>query len=651
MLPSIPELISLSLPFGRKTVPSCKFRCRSRSAVDVWLDAIKDDDQFGKMVNSRQDGTCSWILSHPAYITWESQESEEDVTKLLWIYGPAGFGKTILSAWLACLVRETLGLPLAYCFSSSHAQRSDGLDSIARTWITQLVRKDKSVLDLAHQARQKQNTRRAMREDIWNLMRDIATQIQTCVLVLDGLDEFQNVDDRRREFLRDLKNALQSTGVRVLITSRNELDIEAELRSSAMEPQKYTILECKLSEDSVKKDIDLVSSSIVVRKLPGQEDSLRRELATKMADRCNGQFLWLKLQQDQLRDSKSPKALQKIVQAMPQGLHSTYGRSWNVIQSLEESDRDRAVDTLRWLTFAYGPMMVQELAEALVVNVDSNMEAFSEDDLPKSIDDGYIDGEIRNLCGSLVELRDESKRPGPKLRRVHLVHASVNEFLVAKLPTSPLLRFVSGRPQQSAAQHVKLAACCIRFLDCPKAWDPSEGEDCHLFITYAANAWFRHLRDSEGFYDNICDLVNNFMTPGNANFEKWKKRYESGHKFPIKTSATALYYASLFGLLPAMDFLHDNKHLDINSVGGQYGTPLQAVCAKGYTEAFECLLLWKPDVAIRGGQFDNALNAAAYYGRISMAKALLEVGASAYSPGITVHEAVRMVAGRGTWKL
>ena len=620
---------------------------RKQLDIEVWLDAIKYDDPCGKFITSHLEGTCDWILSHPAYVTWESQDSEEDVAKLLWIYGPAGFGKTILSAWLVHHIEKTLKLPLAYCFSSNHAQRINELDDMVRTWITQLIRKDTVALDLVHRMRQKQNTRRASRDDVWTLLKELVTQIQSCVLVLDGLDEVRSVDDSRKHFLRDLKKAVQSTRVRVLLTSRNEYDIESELHSLATETQKHTILNCKISEENVQKDIDLVSSFIVAERLPGQEDSLRQELARKMAERCHGQFLWLKLQQGQLRDSKSPKALQKIVQAMPAGLHSSYRRKWNGIQALEEPDRSRAVDTLRWLTFSYRPLIVQELAEALIVNLDSGMEAFSEDDLPRTIDDGYIDGEIKTLCGSLVELREGKSGSGPKFRLVHLVHASVNDFLVAELPVSPLLGSLPDRPQTSAAQHVQLAAHCIRFLDCSKAWEPNEGNDCRLFTTYAVNAWFRHLKDSDHYYENISDHVNNFMRPGNDNFEKWKKMYESEDGSPSRRSATALYYASLFGLLPAMDFLHDNEDLDINSVGGQFGTPLQAACTEGYTEAFERLVLWKADVTVRGGQFSNALNAAAYYGRIGMVKAIIGTGAPAYSQGHETHEAMRMAAGKG----
>ncbi|KAL9608440.1 MAG: hypothetical protein Q9167_006739 [Letrouitia subvulpina] len=614
--------------------------------IDAWLDAIKDDDQYEKYITLRLDGTCDWILGHPAY-NWESQKSEEAVAQLLWIHGPAGFGKTVLASWLICRTKEISEGPLAYCFSSSHAQTVSELDGIVRTWVTQLIRKDNTLLDLAYQMRQRQNTRRASREDVWTLLKDIMMQVIDCVLVLDGLDEFQGVDNSRANFIRDLKKAVQFTRVRVLITSRNEFDIESELRSSNTRSQGYRILECIVSKDILKKDINLVSSSIVAKNLPGQESSLRRELATEMAERCEGQFLWLKLQQNQLRDSKSPRALKKTVQAMPQGLHSTYERSWNGIQALEEPDRSRAADILRWLTFAYRPLRVQELAEALVVNFDAGTEAFSEDELPKSIDNRYINGEIKNLCGSFIEVRDEKSHSDSRLQLVQLVHASVNEFLVTRLPVSPMLPMVSKGLRSNAAHHVYLAALCIRFLDCPKAWNPSETQDCCSFTAYAVDTWFRHLRDSSCYYDNISDLVNNFMRAGNNNFENWKKTYEGRGEFLTSTSGTALYYACLFGLLPAMDFVRGKGDSDINRVGGQFGTPLQAVCAEGYTAAFERLMLWKADVTVRGGQFGNALNAAAYYGRFDMLKAILENIPPEYPAGPDKHEAMRMAAGRG----
>ena len=612
-------------------------------AVDNWIDAIKDDDQYDRFINLHLDGTCHWILNHSAYVSWISREAKDYAAKLLWIHGAAGFGKTVLCAWIIRHLSQDEVFTIARCFSSSHAQRIDQMDGIVRTWVTQLVRKEKSLVDLAHQILLKQNTRRASGDEIWDLLKEIITRMQPCVLILDGLDEFQKADDRRVNFLNDLKMAVQGTSCHILITSRDEYDIESGLRCQAAELPDYKLLDCVVSKSAVKHDIEVVSQAIVARKLPRQDKILRDSLAFEMAQRCDGQFLWLKMQQDLLRDSKSAKALRAIVQAMPQKLHSIYERSWDRIEALEDPDRSRAMDTLRWVTFAYRPLLVQELAEALVVNLESDMVAFSDDDLPSTVDDEFIDGEIKNLCGPFVELQDDSQRPDPSFRTVHLVHASVYEFLVKKLPVPPLFGSGPDRPRSSALQDADLAARCIRFLDSPQAWESRTEGDIRSFARYATHAWFSHLRDSAGYYENVSELVNDFLRSDNSHFNNWKRRYE-GDQFPYTEVGfgTPFYYACLFGFVPVMEFLHNTNNCDLNFVGGgYYGTPLQAVCATGCMDAFKCLMSWKADPRIRSGRHQTALNAAAYFGHLEIVKALLDQEV----PG--KHEAIIIAAGRG----
>ena len=617
---------------------------RQRS-LDEWLDAPRDDDQYDRFLAACLDGTCEWMLSHPSYLAWEKRSETEKVAKLLWIHGPAGFGKTILSASLIRHIKEKMQLPLVYCFSSNHAQNADGLSSVIRTWLTQLVRLDKGAFEVAYQFLQEHNTRKASKEDTWTLLSEVMVQIQDCVLVLDGLDEFQSVDDQRKIFLSRLKKCLQSTTTSALITSRTEFDINSELRPSVPEIDKYSILECKISEDTVKTDIDAFALSIVDRSLPGKGDSLRRELSARMAERCQGQFLWLKLQESGLRGGKNAKKLRESIEVMPQGLHSSYEHSWNNIQALGEPDRNSAIGTLRWLTFALQPLTVQMLAEAMVINLDMDSEGFAEDDLPDDINDEYIDGEIKQLCGSLVEVQGHED---PGYRVVRLVHASVSDFLTVKLPPSPFLELASTQSPSSSAQHSMLAACCICFLDVADTWRPGGGQRDPSFRNYAANTWFRHLRMSGvDYYHNASVLAHRFLKPGNDRFEMWKKEFERSASSSDLT-ATSFHYAAAFGLLPTMIALHDKERVDVNSVGGYFGTALQAVCAQGDIEAFERLMHWHADPTIRGGYYGSALNAAAYCGNIHMIEGLLDTGVSACPPKSELHEAMRLAAGNGS---
>ena len=638
----------------------------------MWLDASKSDDQYEDHVATRMPGTCEWILNHAAWALWDSQQHADSGPRILWINAPAGFGKSILCASLIQHIRAASEVALAYCFSAGHSQNNRNMEEILRTWLTQLHRENQAVLTSISEMRKTLNTRRASKEDLWTLLKKAAPSTQNCILVLDGLDEYPNVDDSRRRFVARLKGIATATSLRILLTSRREFDIESELgfqpicrrngssithdscldntkalcchiraetdcepqtippNSSSsgvectrglLESQECNAIDFQISREDLGDDIDLVSQSIVDRKLPKQNDLLRQELALEMADRCDGQFLWLKLQQDLLRDSKSAKALRNIVQSMPEKLHSIYERSWDTVQNLQEPDRTRAVEVLRWLTFAFRPVTVRELAEALVISLDNESVAFSADDLPADIDNEYINGEIKNLCGSLLELREDSQQQGPAFSTVHLVHASVREFLVAKLPPPRVMGTTLQGKDISAAHDAYIAAHCIRFLDCSEVWESMDGGPL-AFTAYAADKWMWHLDSSREHHDLIGNFINHFMSLGNVNFDRWEK-YHLGKTSAECTAAGPFYWACLHGLISVMELLHTNEELDINAVCGPYGTPITAVCFMGNTEVLERLLSWKADFTIRGDSSGGAIAAAVFYGRYDMLKVML----------------------------
>ncbi|KAL8931057.1 MAG: hypothetical protein Q9208_000159 [Pyrenodesmia sp. 3 TL-2023] len=720
-----------------------------------WLDAIDYQDGYDKHVSSHLNGTCGWILKQPVYVKWQASETTDIGAKFLWIHGPAGFGKTVLCAWLVRHVKETLKIPIAHCFSSSHAERSTDLDCIVRSWITQLAQSSIDILNLCQTARRKQSARRASKHYVWELLREIVTQVPSCILALDGLDEFPNVNDARSLFLESLKKAVALTEVKVLITSRNEIDIASEINVSASQSPKLLMLECKISKENVRADVHLYSQAAVARKFPRQSESFRQDISARLAENSGGMFLWVKLQQCQLRGSQNKKTVERIVEGMPQGLYQTYSRNWNSIQELPELDRKRATDILRWLTWGYRPLTVQELAEALVIELNDTSEAFCEDDLPADIDDEYIMNEIKGLCCSLVDIRLGSENWSPlpasfstlaapgfvekedcpircicglqsdddylvlceycrtwqhiecyyfengamydvneiehhcadckprhldvrganehqRMRRqitqaalryhetevkarepdtVHLAHISVRDYLVATLPV-PMAKALPTQGSQSAAHHAMLAAYCLRFLDCPQAWSGSDDGDSRSFASYAARSWFWHLHNAEAYYDSVSGLVHSFMKPGNINFAKWRTRYETDlcieWKEPIRRSnPSAMYYACSFGLLSAMDFLRNNEDEDIDSVGGLFGTALQATCSKGYQGAFDRLMGWGADVTIEGGRYHSAINAAACYGHCYMVKILLGREAQINAPITRIWEATRTAAMQG----
>lgn len=170
---------------------------------------------------------------------------------------------------------------------------------------------------------------------------------------------------------------------------------------------------------------------------------------------------------------------------MPHGLYQTYARDWEGIQELDPPDRNRATDILRWLTFGYRALTVEEMAEALIIELDNDSQAFCADDLPEETDAEYSYNEIKGLCRSLVEIRLENGDPNSPTNTVHLVHASVREYLVTVLPVPNSFASDPSQRTESKMQHAMLAAYCLRYLDCHHAWDENDRGEPRSFLAYA----------------------------------------------------------------------------------------------------------------------------------------------------------------------
>jgi ankyrin repeat protein len=606
-------------------------------AIDEWVNAPKIDQQYDKHLSARLEGTCDWIFRHPAYREWMSIDYSDTAAKFLWICGPAGHGKTVLCARLAQHLAEPAAFPLAYAFSSSLVQAGGQPDGIIRSWISQWTRRDPIAFYLVRDNLQSVKAgQRASQAEIWAVFKELVSQIEHCTCILDGFDEYSRSDDSRRDFLRKLKEVVAGTRTRCLIASRGETDIELELCSAAGKSGEQTMLECKISQKDIQADITLYSKMAVAKKLPRKDESLQQELATYMAEKCEGMFLWIKLQQEQLRGGKSKKELRKIVESMPTGLNQTYERNWTSIMNLPDADRSRAISILRWTTLALRPLNVAELTEALVVQPDVDGAHLSVDDLPEEINDDYIDGEIKSLCGSLIEIRSAAPKTPLSSQTIHLVHVSVKEYLLSVLPTPSGLETISTSILGDAAQNIDLARVCLRYLNLEDVWGVTnifEGDkERRPFLNYAAKFWLSHTNATKVNVDTLNRLLNEFFEPGNTNFDAWATCFESSksEKELEKDSgpSNSLYYASFFGLASTMEYLHDLGNSDIDFAGGRFGTALQSTCVAGHLAAFDRLLEWGADVNAKGGEFGTALNAAAAGGQETMVKGLVSREAS-----------------------
>ena len=589
---------------------------QTRNEVIEWLGAISTDQQYDALLSARLDRTCEWIMHRSAYSKWANHEFPSGAAKILWIHGPAGYGKSVLCARCIQSLKTTSASELAYFFCSSDDEAQQKPLAILRSLICQLVTRNEAALELAAKQYYHPNSISASPSDLWGLFRSIVNHVPNLIFAIDGFDECNPFDGHvakagstsRSQFLAKLKTEVAYTTTRILLMSRDEGDIRSQMCPSVASPTKGTMYEYKISEEDVQYDVQLFAKSIVDDKLPKKDDPFREELAKLMAEGSGGMFLWIKLKEPDLRAGKDKKQLRKLIVDTPSGLEQAYDRDWMNLLKQSPHDRSRALAILRWTLFALRPLTVLEMKEALIITLDNDV-----DDLEDPINEDFVRTEILGLCGSFLEIRDP-ERPIDS-RTIHLVHFSVKEFLLTTTSNFPFLGLDGIVFSDQATQNKHLASSCIRFLDFEKVWSSTEEDHTSRpFLDYAVKSWYKHLSSGDDASPETIQLINRFFEPENPNWNAWRTRFESAQDNRKQESNPAgpLYYASFFGLVDTIKWLREERNEDPNATGGFYGTALQAACAKGHRSAVKQLCDSGVDINKEGGRHGTAIHAAVY---------------------------------------
>ncbi|KAI0396309.1 hypothetical protein F5Y17DRAFT_472764 [Xylariaceae sp. FL0594] len=480
----------------------------TRKALRDWLDAADTRQAFDDFAHRRLDGTCDWILNRPESMQWKSSPNHPSST--LWVNGPAGYEKTILSARLVEVLSAEPDVTLTYCFFSSEGGSRMNPFSVIRSWISHLIAQSQPVFE--------------------KLFSAIVRQIPGCIFLVDGLDECATSDGSTahgsgslRDFVEYITNTVSQSKCRLLIVSRNDGRIREGLRMDDTKTAGH-LLELKISPADVKADAGLLSRNIVDRKLANKSDAQREELAASLVSRCDSMLLGIKLVEDDLRGGKNMKQLRRTIDEFSNKLDRIYERNWERILCRDDSSKRRAFAILRWTALSLRPLTVCELTGCLLYEVDESDEVDHEE-LPDAIDEVYIRTELLELCESLVEIRSGSARDTGDFT-LDLIHFSAREYVLCHLPLPPGALAANSRLVASteSIQNNLLAITCLKYFN----WgQPRPGEGNRIiasFLAYAKRYWYQHIkRGVENSQDVIC-LVNRLFLPSNTAW-KWWVRY------------------------------------------------------------------------------------------------------------------------------
>ncbi|OQD68299.1 hypothetical protein PENPOL_c003G10753 [Penicillium polonicum] len=654
-----------------------------RRDLHAWLLGSSSSNELYEIFSERKiKGTCEWVLGQPWFLGWTSPDFPTGCAKILWINGHAGFGKSVICARVIDHLSSNSKDPVAhFFFSSDFESRRDPFIAI-RSWLSQLLRHP-VVFSLARERLATQQGQSATRGDTLKLLRAIVIKIPRCTFVLDGLDECRWVEQDYNsnlgasivDFLEALRQAIAGTSTRLLVVSRDEPEIRACLVNES-NTNDDIVIQHSITPEDVRPDLDMFARSMVNKKLSTMTEATKEDISQKLAECCNGQFLWVQMQESQLRDWKSPKQLEKAINSTPPGLGKSYDREWRGISHLSEDNRERTIALLRWAAFALRPLSVYEMAGALLISADCDEVRF--EGVPGRINENYIKTEIMELCGSLIDIRSPEGECDPGLRTVHLTHFTVKEYLLCNLPVQGgLLQLNSGLKFSTEGMENTLAAkMCLCYVDCDEVWQETSEEGgaqvLGSFRDYAARSWYQHasfgnIRDSE-----LVKSVNQLFDIENPNWSSWKEWFDlndvsqkigcfdgeedqdpstsddeeirsskSGDDPDLSiskdgqttqtTSMSPLYYATWLGLTDTMDLLLQSEKCSIDEQGNFGRTALSAACERGRLDAVKKLLDNNADLEIASGNGHTPLHTAACSGHAEVVKLLLDKGAKIHN--------------------
>ncbi len=209
----------------QKTLETTTLNDLDRNVIQ-WLDAPDPSGNYNAAGVKRQQGTGSWLLQDPTFITWQSANNS-----FLWIHGKPGCGKSVLSFTIIThLMDSSHGDALiAYFYFDFQRQEQQTVDGFLRSLIRQIASRGsgayeslRGVYESCSNGQTKPTT-----QSLVTVLRKLLQASRSVDIVIDAADEC----NERQNLLQLLEEIKQwnINGLHLLVTSRREKDIEDAL--------------------------------------------------------------------------------------------------------------------------------------------------------------------------------------------------------------------------------------------------------------------------------------------------------------------------------------------------------------------------------------------------------------------------------------
>ncbi|KAK3331755.1 hypothetical protein B0T19DRAFT_413912 [Cercophora scortea] len=385
---------------------SAKLTEAERDRLYKWLEKANPSRNHNDACALHEDHTGKWMLRSKEWQDWLAGSSQ---SRLFWVHGIPGAGKTVLASFLIDEIRDLCrgangrGSAYYYCYFARSCDESVPF----LTWVLgQLCRQTSDDIPSALHDLYRAGCDPKISE-LLDALEAVLTRFTIAFVAIDTVDE-SLPRDNLLELLSQLTTDTRFSKLRLLVTSREYQDIFDCLESLTTP--------ISMSNPYVEDDIATYVKSVLrgdkrFRRWP---HDLKNELVAELPKRAKGMFRWAICQFDILRRCKTPNEIQSAIANLPETLDETYER---IFQSIHEKDRTLV---RRTLALIWGEANINDLGDGLMPWELLPAVLQGED---VSFHDGFFTFDtLWDICGCLIKVSSRA-------HEVRLAHYTVQEYL------------------------------------------------------------------------------------------------------------------------------------------------------------------------------------------------------------------------------
>ncbi|KAI9802247.1 MAG: hypothetical protein M1825_002968 [Sarcosagium campestre] len=398
-----------------------------------WLSRVDFKNKQDDIASKRHCGTGSWLLESGAFVNWYDGSASSG--NILWCPGDPGVGKTfIFSLVVEHILKVESGRDsnVAYVYCEHDNQANQSPVSLVRSLIRQLVEKRHPLpeaIETLYRAACDKNSKPTL-DTLRDLLIDLGKSSRKTFVLIDALDESDKDQYKHRKDILDVLSALKGTPIRVLVTSRlHASDITKTLSDSSRLDIVTNAADIKsFLSAAIEEDDDL-------KLFCAEDDALKNSIIMTIMKNAGDQFLLPALHIRSLEGSTCPDDVTESLKNMTDARDQAYNGVLDRIRLQPTNKGKLAINVLMWVAFSKRSLQVEELREALAVEV-GRASLNDKRKPPAKL--------LSDVCLGLVSVEEKSQT-------VRLFHYTVQDWLL-------------GRTALFASPEITMSSVCLTYL-------------------------------------------------------------------------------------------------------------------------------------------------------------------------------------------